>query len=379
MPEAAPVTTTISPAYAGAAPALLLLLPVYLGVMFWIVPRLLDRVATRLTTRDGLSNSGLAIVGGVAVASALVAQVIGLEYILGAFIAGVAIPAALRRATLDRIEIVTMTLLMPFFFTLTGLHGLHVLVGLALRQAPEVLRPAALHRPAARVPALQVGEQPAPVHGLTGGAQQQGRGVLGGGVVGDAAGFAAATYRRGGRMGDVPTTRVAQVDSAIGGKTGVDVPEGKNLVGAFHPPTLVIVDPDMRRTLPHREYRSGLYEVVKYGVIADAKLFEFLEEHMNAVLRRDAAALDWIIPRCIAIKARVVTKDEREAGLRKILNFGHTLGHALEAATGYKRFLHGEAIAWGMMAATLLAVARNRTLEAEGSIPSQRSIFCVQR
>ena len=191
--------------------------------------------------------------------------------------------------------------------------------------------------------------------------------AVGGGVVGDVAGFAAATYLRGVRIVHVPTTLVAQVDSSIGGKTGVDLPEGKNLVGAFHPPTLVIVDPDMLRTLPHREYRSGLYEVVKYGVIADAKLFEFLEEHMNAVLRRDAAALDWIIPRCIAIKARVVTKDEREAGLRKILNFGHTLGHALEAATGYKRFLHGEAIAWGMMAATLLGVARNRTREAEAT------------
>jgi 3-dehydroquinate synthase len=191
--------------------------------------------------------------------------------------------------------------------------------------------------------------------------------AVGGGVVGDVAGFAAATYLRGVRIVHVPTTLVAQVDSSIGGKTGVDLPEGKNLVGAFHPPKLVIVDPDMLRTLPHREYRSGLYEVVKYGIIADRKLFRFLEDHMNAVLRRDPAALDWIIPRCIAIKARVVNKDEREWGLRKILNFGHTLGHALEAATSYKRFLHGEAIAWGMMAATLLGVATNRTREVDAT------------
>jgi 3-dehydroquinate synthase len=191
--------------------------------------------------------------------------------------------------------------------------------------------------------------------------------TVGGGVVGDVAGFAAATYLRGVRIVHVPTTLVAQVDSSIGGKTGVDLPEGKNLVGAFHPPKLVVADPEMLRTLPHREYRSGLYEVVKYGIIADPKLFRFLETHMNAVLRRDPAALDWIIPRCIAIKARVVNKDEREHGLRKILNFGHTLGHALEAATAYKRFLHGEAIAWGMMAATLLGVATNRTREADAT------------
>jgi 3-dehydroquinate synthase len=184
--------------------------------------------------------------------------------------------------------------------------------------------------------------------------------AVGGGVVGDVAGFAAATYLRGVRLVHIPTTVVAQVDSAIGGKTGVDLPEGKNLIGAFYPPRLVIADPDMLRTLPHREYRSGLYEVMKYGVIADEKLFAFLERRMPAVLRRDPAALDWIIPRAIAIKARVVSADERESGVRQILNFGHTFGHALEAATGYRRFLHGEAIGWGMIAATLLALATGR-------------------
>jgi 3-dehydroquinate synthase len=191
--------------------------------------------------------------------------------------------------------------------------------------------------------------------------------AVGGGVVGDIAGFAAATYLRGVRIVHVPTTLVAQVDSAIGGKTGVDLPEGKNLVGSFYQPSLVIVDPKLLRTLSHRDYRSGLYEVVKYGIIADAKLFEFLEGHMDALLRRDSAALDWIIPRCIAIKARVVNQDERESGLRKILNFGHTLGHALEAATGYTQFRHGEAIAWGMMAAAMLGVAAGCTREFDAA------------
>jgi 3-dehydroquinate synthase len=181
--------------------------------------------------------------------------------------------------------------------------------------------------------------------------------AVGGGVVGDVAGFVAATYLRGVRLVQIPTTLVAQVDSAIGGKTGVNLPEGKNLVGAFYPPKLVIADPGVLRTLPHREFRSGLYEVVKYGVIADENLFAFLERRMGAVLRRDPAALAYIISRSAAIKADVVTRDERESGLRQILNFGHTLGHALEAATGYRRFLHGEAIGWGMIAATLLGVA----------------------
>jgi 3-dehydroquinate synthase len=191
--------------------------------------------------------------------------------------------------------------------------------------------------------------------------------AVGGGVVGDVAGFAAATYLRGVRLVHVPTTLVAQVDSSIGGKTGVNLPEGKNLVGSFYPPRLIIADPNLLQTLPHREFRSGLYEVVKYGVIADAELFRFLEQSMPALLRRDAAALSWIIPRCAAIKARVVTKDERESGLRQILNFGHTLGHALEAITGYRRFLHGEAIGWGMIAATLLAVAMERLREKDAS------------
>jgi 3-dehydroquinate synthase len=190
--------------------------------------------------------------------------------------------------------------------------------------------------------------------------------AVGGGVVGDVAGFAAASYLRGVRLVQIPTTLVAQVDSSVGGKTGVNLPEGKNLVGAFYPPKLVIADPELLRTLPHREFRSGIYEVVKYGVIADERLFKFLERGLDSVLRRNPAALGFIISRSIAIKADVVTKDEREGGLRQILNFGHTLGHALEAATGYRRFLHGEAIGWGMIAATLLAVGMGR-LEESGA------------
>jgi len=182
--------------------------------------------------------------------------------------------------------------------------------------------------------------------------------AVGGGVVGDVAGFVAASYLRGVRLVHIPTTVVAQVDSAIGGKTGVDLPEGKNLVGAFYPPQLVVTDPGFLRTLPHREYRSGLYEVIKYGVIVDAQLFLYLERHMRAILRRDPTALSRITARSVAIKARIVSADERESGLRQILNFGHTLGHALETATNYRRFRHGEAVGWGMIAATLVAVAQ---------------------
>jgi 3-dehydroquinate synthase len=184
--------------------------------------------------------------------------------------------------------------------------------------------------------------------------------AVGGGVVGDVAGFAAATFLRGVRVVHVPTTLVAQVDSSIGGKTGVNLAEGKNLVGAFYSPQFVVTDPAMLLTLPHREFRSGLFEVIKYALIADPELFAFLERRMLALLRRDAAALSWVIARCIRIKAHVVEKDEREGGLREILNFGHTLGHALETATKYRRFRHGEAIGWGMIYAALLGVATNR-------------------
>jgi 3-dehydroquinate synthase len=178
--------------------------------------------------------------------------------------------------------------------------------------------------------------------------------AVGGGVVGDVAGFAASTCQRGVSLVQIPTTLIAQVDSAVGGKTGVNLPEGKNLVGTFYPARLVLVDSAMLKPLPERQYRGGLAEVIKYGVIADAKLFAYLEKNFDAVLRRDPAALAYIIPRSLEIKAQVVSRDERESGLREILNFGHTFGHALETITNYRVYQHGEAVAWGMMVAALL-------------------------
>lgn len=182
--------------------------------------------------------------------------------------------------------------------------------------------------------------------------------AVGGGVVGDVAGFVAASYARGIALVHVPTTVVAQVDSAIGGKTGVNLPEGKNLVGAFYPPKSVVADPGFLSSLPPREFRSGIYEIIKYGVIGDAKLFRFLEGKLEKVLRRERPALAFVIERSIAQKARVVSKDEHESGLREILNFGHTFAHALESVTGYRTYLHGEAVAWGMVAAARLAVEK---------------------
>jgi 3-dehydroquinate synthase len=179
--------------------------------------------------------------------------------------------------------------------------------------------------------------------------------AVGGGVIGDVVGFVAASYLRGVPLVHLPTTLVSQVDSSIGGKTGVNLPEGKNLVGAFYPPKLILTDPAVMRTLPSREFRSGLAEVIKHSIIADPKMFVYLENNMGKVLRRDPGALEYLIPRNAAIKARVVTKDERESGVREILNFGHTFAHALESATKYRRYQHGEAVAWGMMAAALLA------------------------
>jgi len=178
--------------------------------------------------------------------------------------------------------------------------------------------------------------------------------AVGGGVVGDVAGFAAASYLRGVALVHIPTTLVAQVDSSIGGKTGVNLPEGKNLVGAFYPPRLVITDPDLLSTLPDREFRGGLAEVIKHAVIADAPMFAILERDMDKILRRDRDALGSLIPRNVEIKARVVSRDERESGLREILNFGHTFAHALESITHYHSYQHGEAVAWGMMAAAFL-------------------------
>jgi 3-dehydroquinate synthase len=182
--------------------------------------------------------------------------------------------------------------------------------------------------------------------------------AIGGGVVGDTAGFAAATFLRGVPVVQVPTTLLAQVDSAIGGKVGVNHALGKNLIGAFHQPLAVAIDPDLLATLPRREFRAGLYEVVKYGMIASRSLFDRLTAELPAVFKREPALLAAVIGESCRIKASVVTADERETGPRRALNFGHTIGHALEALTQYKRFRHGEAVGYGMLAACELAVSR---------------------
>ena len=182
--------------------------------------------------------------------------------------------------------------------------------------------------------------------------------AFGGGIVGDVGGFLAAIYMRGIPYVQVPTTFLAQVDSSVGGKTGVNLPEGKNLVGSFHHPRAVFADIDVLGTLPDRELRAGLMESVKAGIIRDRSLVRFMEEHAGEVLRRDPKALEKVIAASIRIKAGVVNRDERESGLRMILNLGHTVGHAIEQATRYKALLHGEAVGWGMIAA--LHVARRR-------------------
>ena len=188
---------------------------------------------------------------------------------------------------------------------------------------------------------------------------------VGGGVIGDAAGFAAATYLRGITLVHVPTTLLAQVDSSVGGKVGVNHALGKNLIGAFHQPAVVVIDPLMLRTLPRREFRSGLYEVVKYGIISSRGLFDLVARETKAIFARQPEVLVPAIVESCRIKADVVSKDERESGLRRILNFGHTIGHALEAVTRYRRFRHGEAIAYGMLAAADLACARGALAERE--------------
>jgi 3-dehydroquinate synthase len=180
--------------------------------------------------------------------------------------------------------------------------------------------------------------------------------ALGGGVVGDLAGFLAAIYLRGIPFVQAPTTLLAQVDSSVGGKTGVNLKAGKNLVGAFHQPRLVLCDLQTLDSLPLREFRAGLAEVIKYGIISDAPLFDRLERDLPRLLRRDAGVLADVVARCCELKADVVRQDETESGLRAILNFGHTIGHAIENISGYGKYLHGEAISIGQVAAARLSV-----------------------
>lgn len=182
--------------------------------------------------------------------------------------------------------------------------------------------------------------------------------AFGGGIVGDVGGFVAAIFMRGIPYVQVPTTFLAQVDSSLGGKTGVNLPEGKNLVGSFHHPIAVFADVEVLGTLPERELRAGLMESIKAGIIRDRALVRYMEENAAKILQGDLKALEKVIATSIQIKAKVVSRDERESGLRMILNLGHTVGHAIEQATRYKVLLHGEAVGWGMIAA--IAVARRR-------------------
>jgi 3-dehydroquinate synthase len=196
--------------------------------------------------------------------------------------------------------------------------------------------------------------------------------ALGGGVVGDVTGFLASIYMRGIRFIQIPTTFLAQVDSSVGGKTGVNLNVGKNLIGTFKQPEMVLVDPQVLTTLPEREFRSGLYESLKAGVIRDPRIFDFMEQNREAVLAKHASSLEWLIAESVRVKADVVGQDEDERGVRKILNFGHTIGHALEAETGYKLFLHGEAVAWGMVASAMIAVGMHKT-----SLPAAQRIISL--
>jgi 3-dehydroquinate synthase len=197
--------------------------------------------------------------------------------------------------------------------------------------------------------------------------------ALGGGVVGDVAGFLASIYMRGIPCVQIPTTFLAQVDSSVGGKTGVDLKAGKNLLGTFSQPNVVLIDPEVLASLPERDFRAGLFESLKAGVICSDEVFAFMELSRDRILRRDPEALQWLIAESVRIKADVVCKDEREAGLRRILNFGHTIGHALEAETEYKHFLHGEAVAWGMIASTMISVGMQKT----SSLVAQRIISSI--
>jgi 3-dehydroquinate synthase len=192
--------------------------------------------------------------------------------------------------------------------------------------------------------------------------------AFGGGIVNDMAGFLAAIFMRGIPVLQVPTTLLAQVDASIGGKTGVNLVAGKNLIGSFHQPLAVLIDPAALDTLPAREYSAGLFEVIKCGVIASPGLFRLLADRQDAVVAREPGVVDEIIAESVRVKAEVVSADEREGGLRRILNFGHTVGHALEAETAYSRFLHGEAVAFGMQAAVHLAESTRHLNSGDGAI-----------
>ncbi len=189
--------------------------------------------------------------------------------------------------------------------------------------------------------------------------------AFGGGVCGDVAGFLASMYMRGVELVQVPTTVLAQVDASVGGKTGVNLKAGKNLIGAFWQPRVVLIDPAVLSSLPDREFRAGLYEALKCGVIGNPELFRDFEEHRDKIAKRHPATIERLIAESVRLKAHVVSVDEKENGLRRVLNFGHTIGHALEAETGYRSLLHGEAVAWGMIAAAEVAAGVGKLNDAD--------------
>ena len=213
--------------------------------------------------------------------------------------------------------------------------------------------------------------------------------ALGGGVVGDVAGFVGGIYMRGIDTLQAPTTMVGQVDSAIGGKNGVNLPGAKNILGTLAPPRLVAANPEVLRSLSPRAYRSGLFEVIKHGIIRDPALFRFLERNREAILSQSPRVMERLVAWGAKVKVQVVIRDEKESGLRRILNFGHTLGHALEAATGFRRLLHGEAVGWGMLMATRIAAGKKMLalreeekiramIDSYGPLPSLKGITAKQ-
>ncbi|OJV39908.1 MAG: 3-dehydroquinate synthase [Acidobacteriales bacterium 59-55] len=250
----------------------------------------------------------------------------------------------------------------PFIVTSPDIWGLwHKQVLASFKQAPTVLF----------LPSGETRKRLASVESLaqqlaTAGADRDSLLIaFGGGVIGDVTGFLAAIYMRGIPYVQIPTTLLAQVDSSIGGKTGVNLVAGKNLVGSFNHPLAVLADTDILATLPPAQLRAGLQESVKAGIIRDPKLFRYMEQNADAILSGDAKALAHVVTASVRVKAYVVANDERESGLRMILNYGHTLGHAIEAATGYKQLLHGEAVGWGSIAATHLGLSRGLITQAQ--------------
>jgi len=277
-----------------------------------------------------------------------------------------AYPTAVERGILQRVsEFVPLKAGKLFIVTTEDVWALH---GSAIRPQLDANRVTTLFFPGGEVNKRLARVEELADQMLAGGGDRTSVVIgFGGGIVTDVAGFLAAVFMRGVPVLQIPTTLLAQVDAAVGGKTGVNLAGGKNLVGSFHQPAAVLIDPEVLATLPEREYRAGLYEVIKCAIIRDRALFEMLETQADGVLALDADLVDRFISAAVRIKSEVVSADEREGDLRRILNFGHTVGHAMEAETEYVRFLHGEAVGWGMLIATRLAELAATLTSAEAA------------